>query len=261
MCIFFSMKTILYLTIQKQNKKSRIESVQLEELGRINFSEMQSICLAVRMKQPELEEINWEKVKNPLTKKLQRYLKKNVPEWQQDKEEVFFWFEPRVAEYFDRYPKEYPEEFLQYICKTLPFTDTVIIREGSVEEVCALIRQVYGHCNKLILCRKEEQGSESYELEVLSDEIYEETGLLIERVEKIPIPMTLDKDKWKKGYPPVLFDLSQKGENLYRKIPQNTIYIDLKPTKRKRRAITEKRKDITYRTYANYLDTTKASEL
>lgn len=257
------MKTILYLTIQKQNKKSRIGSVQLEELGRINFSEMQSICLALRMKQPELEEINWEQIKKPLVRKLQKYLKQNVSEWQQDKEEVFFWFEPRAAEYFDRYPKEYPEEFLQYICKTLPFTDTVIIREGSVEEICAFIRQVYEHCNKLTLWRKagEEQGNDSYELELLSDEIYEETGLLIERVEELPISMTLEKDKWKKGYPPVLFDLSQKGENLYRKIPENTIYIDLKPTKRKRRAVTEKRKDITYRTYANYLDTTKASEL
>lgn len=257
------MKTILYVSIQKQNKKSRIGSVQLEEVGRTNTGELQSICLVLRMKYLELEKINWEKGKKPLARKLQKYLEKEALVGQQDKEEVFLWLEPRLAEYFGRYPEEYPEEFLQQLCTKLPFTDTVIIRGGNTEEVIAFIRQVYAHCNKLILWRKaeEEQKSGSYELELLFDEIYEETGLLIEMVEELASPVTLEKDKWKKGYPPIFFDLTQKEDISYRRIPQNTIYIDLKPTKRKRRTIAEKRKDITYRTYANYLDTTKASEL
>lgn len=240
-------ETIIYIKLlekRKHNfvtiKRSTGEYLQITELG-VSSS---------------LEELKREKT-NP-TKKIQkqwnRLLKKEMKRencYIELVQNENLWLEPLLAEGLDSYPLNYTIEYLYKIYQNQPKSDTLYIRYDEIqffgEQIHQLIEKTYENCNELVLVTEEGLDRETNEL---IDYIYQDSGLLVRVVNEFPQQINISNPK-SKGMP-IIYDFSKK-QLKYRNLPKQTILIDLAPTKQKERTIKEKRNDIQYYNYSDFI--------
>lgn len=164
----------------------------------------------------------------------------------------YLWLEPRVAETLGYCPQKYSIDYLTWIYGLQTKTDSLYIRsdeEGVFSEIIReLIKRIYENCNTLVIISNVELEKE---MENLIDYIYQDFGLLVVVVEEIP-QISPKRIINKKEQPPIFYDFSRNKIN-YRNLPMELTYIDLAPTKQKYRIVKEKRKDVSYTDYSDYV--------
>lgn len=263
--IFFHMgQTIIYIIVpkeQKRRKKWRLFDPNPVKVRVVELTEeLQVIRAEASWDSEALKELPLRK----LRRQIQAALKKSGSRLPESPE---IWYSPSAAEFLEQYPERYPMEFLLHAYHSLPGTDTVYIRPGKREEPLELVREVFEDWNRLVVWLEPEESDDLFtadfagwgsnyrtEWEELAEAMYEHSGLLAKLMDRLPPVMELEKDKWKREYRPVFLDFSKSEQVPFRDIPRDTVYADFVPSKKKRRILQGKRPDITYVTYANFLD-------
>lgn len=155
------------------------------------------------------------------------------------------WYEPPLRELMGAAAMEYPQEFLLGIYGMQGFREKVILRDGLGARELAW--EIYGDLNGLLIYTDQEDAWEE-----LVEKAYEESGLIVQ-CNRNPFPDS--------GGNTLFLDFDDREFKDCRTLPKRTVYIDLAPTKEKKRMILAKRKDIAYCDYAKCLDTYKISKL
>ncbi|MFI3177102.1 MAG: hypothetical protein R3Y67_06395 [Eubacteriales bacterium] len=193
---------------------------------------------------------------------IQGYIKRQYPTL----DYTTLWYEPTFARAIGATIKEWPFTFLESIHNQLPATDRIYFIDGNYEGVVEFAKKIAQQCNHFILVigKVPEEFWEQAEYQVRMDmweevgeELYDETGLMIRKVPTMPVIQSNIEKHYRNDYRPIVYDFAGKLQGEWRQIPRNAIYIDLVPSSRKSEVISVNRKDVTYCTYANFLDNSR----
>lgn len=159
-------------------------------------------------------------------------------------EEQKLWLAPELENYFPGYRQPVPEpELASFLLKQQPFRETLVVltgEEGWWQE--SFLEDVFSDLNGLYLVgKKQDEGTEHF-LEWLC----EQSGLAACVTDRMP-----ETD----GRKTAVVDLCRDSRMPCRKIAPGSLYLDFTSDPEKCRIFRAKRRDVSYISARNYLDT------